>query len=251
MAPESHSAALADHTSTEVLGLPVNLDTLLATVVAAAAVILVGAWVAQHARPGVPGRLQLVFETVVTATRRHLTGSEHGGAATGAVGLVLSLALFILFANWLAVLPLGVAGGWLSVPTADINLTLGLGLVVAAWVLATALRSKGAGGYLRELGRPSWWFLPIKVIDELVRPLSLALRLFGTIFASTVVVFLIGELIPPAVAPIPHAAWKMIDVLSGGFQAFIFALLTVLYVRSARETTRVRVDPATVPAERR
>jgi F-type H+-transporting ATPase subunit a len=73
----------------------------------------------------------------------------------------------------------------------------------------------------------------MNVIEELVKPVTLALRLFGTTFASALVLILIAELFPVAVAPVPIALWKIFDMAVGVVQAFIFALLTLLYFESA------------------
>jgi F-type H+-transporting ATPase subunit a len=67
----------------------------------------------------------------------------------------------------------------------------------------------------------------------MVKPITLALRLFGMAFASALVLILIGELFPTAVAALPMALWKLFDMAVGVVQAFIFALLTILYFEAA------------------
>jgi F-type H+-transporting ATPase subunit a len=121
----------------------------------------------------------------------------------------------------------------LPAPTGDLNLTLALSLFVVVAVHVTAIRTLAWRGYLGHYLKPSPGLLPLRLREELVKPATLALRLFGNIFAGTVTVVLIFELIPPTIAPIPLLAWKLFSVFVAGMQAFIFALLTVLYFDAA------------------
>jgi F-type H+-transporting ATPase subunit a len=76
---------------------------------------------------------------------------------------------------------------------------------------------------------------PINIVEELSRPVTLALRLFGNIFSGTIMLLLIG-LFPSFIVPFPNAVWKLFDMFIGVIQAFIFALLTILYFSGAVET---------------
>ena len=75
--------------------------------------------------------------------------------------------------------------------------------------------------------------LPIKIIEEIAKPVTLALRLFGNVSAGTVMVLLILELIPPAIAPLPLIVWKLFSMVVAVLQGFLFSLLTILYFQSA------------------
>jgi F-type H+-transporting ATPase subunit a len=112
------------------------------------------------------------------------------------------------------------------------------------WVHATAIRVRGLRGYFRHYLLPHPWLLPLKILEELVKPITLALRLFGNVFAGAVMVILIFEVIPPLFAPLPLAAWKLFSVFVAVMQAFIFPLLTVLYLQGALEP-----DADTPPAQ--
>jgi F-type H+-transporting ATPase subunit a len=118
-------------------------------------------------------------------------------------------------------------------PTADLNLTAALAIFVVAVVHAAAVRRRGLRAYLRHYLQPYWWLLPINLISELVRPVTLALRLFATAFAGAMVVALIGELIPPPVATLPRVIWGLFDLGVGAMQASIFALLALFYYEAA------------------
>jgi F-type H+-transporting ATPase subunit a len=81
---------------------------------------------------------------------------------------------------------------------------------------------------------PHWVMFPINLIEEIVRPVTLALRLFGNIFSGVIMVSLIA-LFPAFLLWLPNVIWKLFDMFIGLIQAFIFALLTILYFASVRE----------------
>ncbi len=211
-----------------VAGFQFNLDTIAATVSAGLIVTALGLWARRGLSSARPGRLALAWETLIGAAERHL-GGRTGGAGRQIVPLAVALFTFILTASLLETIPSGHPDKALPAPTGDLNLTIALALFVAVAVHATAIRARGWRGYLRHYLTPTPWLLPLKLLEEMVRPLTLALRLFGNIFAGTVIVVLIFELIPPTIAPLPLLAWKLFSVFAAGMQAFIFALLTVLY----------------------
>ena len=139
----------------------------------------------------------------------------------------------------------------LPVPTADTNLTYALALVTMVSVWVYGIRQKGVRGYFKHFVEPFPVLLPLNVLEELIKPITLALRLFGNIFAGGIMLALIA-LIPIYVM---WAAQPRLEALRHGviavIQAFIFALLTVLYfamagagttTRSTTEERRARPD---------
>ena len=96
----------------------------------------------------------------------------------------------------------------------------------------TAVQVRGLRGYLRHYLSPLW-LAPIRLLEEALKPITLALRLFGVLFASALMTMLLVELLPAPVAVVPHALWNMFEVLMSVVQAFIFALLTMLYFDAA------------------
>ena len=148
--------------------------------------------------------------------------------------LAISLFFFILICNWLELLPTELNGGThlLPAPTADTNLTYALAAVTMVSVWAFGIQQKGAKGYFKHFLEPFPVLLPLNILEELVKPITLALRLFGNIFAGGIMLALIG-LIPIAALWIPNLLWKSFDAAIGVIQAFIFALLAVLYFAMA------------------
>ena len=102
--------------------------------------------------------------------------------------------------------------------------------MVSVWVYG--IRQKGAKGYFRHFFEPFPVMLPLNVLEELIKPITLALRLFGNIFAGGIMLALI-TLMPVYILWAPNVLWKGFDMAIGVIQAFIFALLTVLYFAMA------------------
>ena len=212
------------HRTTEFLGLTLNIDTVWSSVVAGVIVLGAGLYMARRASSGRPSKLQLAFETIVDAIQKQVASSM-GPVAPFVVPLALTLFLFILIANWLELIP---TQGYLEAPSADINFTLALALIVIVWMHITAIRKKGLGSYLKHYAQPYPALIPLEIIGEIVKPFTLALRLFGNIFAGGVMLAIIG-LIPAWLLWLPNGLWKAFDLIIGAIQAFIFALLTILY----------------------
>jgi F-type H+-transporting ATPase subunit a len=205
----------------------VQPDIVLASGITGLIVIALAVFVRARASANKPGATQVLWEWTL-ATADGLNRAGQTPYRRRATSVAVTLFWFILAANWLPLLP----GSPLVAPTSNINLTLALGIVVIAVVHLTAIQARGPRGYLRHYLSPIW-LAPVRMIEELLKPLTLALRLFGVIFASALMAMLLAELLPAPVAVLPHALWNLFDVLMGVIQAFIFALLTLLYFDAA------------------
>jgi F-type H+-transporting ATPase subunit a len=236
-----------------------NYTTLTASAIAIVLTILFGFWVARTLTPGVPGPFQMVFELAYGYFYDQVRENVSEEDTRFIVPLALTITFYILIANWLDFFPLDIfnLGGPLHPASSDINQTAALALLVIILVQGYSIRVLGFGGYLRRFTKPfelPVWarvlFVPINIVEEISKPISLALRLFGNIFAGTVMVFvitlLIGNLpigliggvsIPGTIlGSIMLAIWKLFDVLFiGAIQAYIFGFLTVIYFGMARE----------------
>jgi F-type H+-transporting ATPase subunit a len=225
---------LGEARTATIAGLTINVDTVRATVVAGVIVIAIGLYARRRASVYRPTRIQLAWEAVVSAAERHV-GRNVAAAAAGAIPLAVALFLFILISSLLETVPSGHPHKLVPPPTGDLNLTAALALLVVFWVHATAIRVRGVREYFRHYLQPHPWLLPLKILEELVKPITLALRLFGNVFAGAVMGILIFEVIPPIFTPLPLAAWKLFSVFVAVIQAFIFPLLAILYLQSALE----------------
>jgi F-type H+-transporting ATPase subunit a len=223
---EGGGVQVAEHLQWHVLGLTINVDTVISTVLAAVIVLGFGLYLAAKATAKVPSGLQLAFETVTDRVESEVENSIGIRTAPFVVPLAISLFFFILLSNWLSILP----HAWeeyVRPPTSDVNLTFALGLFVMILVWATGIRVQGKH-YFKHFLEPYPVLLPLNIIEELVKPVTLSLRLFGNILAGTVMVGVIA-LLPSVVSWAPTSAWKLFDLFIGVLQALIFALLTIIY----------------------
>jgi F-type H+-transporting ATPase subunit a len=220
---------IGHHITWQVPGLgTINVDTVLTTIIAGALVFGFAMYVARRVTTGMPSKAQLIWETVVGAVQRQVDESI-GPTAPFVVPLAVCLFFFILISNWLELIPSGHHPEYLPPPTADVNFTFALALVVLIWAWGTAIHRKGLATWLGGFARPYKALIPINVIEQVTKPLSLSLRLFGNIFAGSIMLAVLA-LLPAYVLWLPNALWKAFDVIFiGAIQAFIFALLTILY----------------------
>ena len=235
---------IGEHVQREWMGMTFNMDTIWTTLVAGTIVVLLGFWARRHLTRDrddhVPSKLQLVWEGVVSQVREQVEDNL-GQVNPFAVALAVSLFFFILVANWLEMIPSEPNEHWhfLPAPTADTNLTYAMALTVMIGAWSYGISQKGARGYFKHFMEPYPFLLPLNIIEEITKPISLALRLFGNIFAGGILLALIGSLTAWTIGNIVPVGgvlsvlffimWKLFDMAIGAIQAFIFALLTVLY----------------------
>ncbi len=221
------------HRTVTVFGFALNIDTIWTTAIAGAIVIGLGLALrlgVTKAGVGkaVPSKVQVFWEAVVETIEAQVK-ENIGKPAPVATPLAVTIFVFVLVANWLELLP---SDGYLRSPSADVNFTYALALLVIIWAHVNGARRAGLRHYVRHVffppGRPAW-LAPFNLIEEIVRPFTLALRLFGNILAGGIMLSVIA-LLPFYVTPaLGEAAWDLFDMFIGLIQAGIFALLTILY----------------------
>jgi F-type H+-transporting ATPase subunit a len=218
-------------------GVSINIDDVTGCAVAGLLVIGVGLLLKARVTSGVPGRLQAFYEFVIDAVQRQAGGLTE--RVRPLLPLVVTLFFFILFANWLEMIPTqphSTGFQYLPAPTGDVNQTYALALLVIVLVHFYSLRARGIKGYVKHYFQPYPFMFPINVIEEVAKPVTLALRLFGNIFAGGLMLILLANLLA-YIIPVPDLIWKAIDGLFvGPIQAFIFSLLTILYFDAATTT---------------
>jgi F-type H+-transporting ATPase subunit a len=238
---------VGDHITRKVFGLTIDADLLWSTVAAGIITIALGFVVRSRATAGVPGKFQLVWEMVVSSTTRQVETSI-GPRGARVVPLAVTLFVFILIANLFTVVGLGATYDVLLPPAADINLPLAMALFVIVLVHAASIRSRGIVGYVKHyVTQPFPIFLApfnvfINLVEELAKPVTLALRLFGNLLSGGLMLALLAFLVQWKLGAIPvggvlfivfDPVWKLFDLAIGVIQAFIFALLTILYFDTA------------------
>jgi F-type H+-transporting ATPase subunit a len=168
---------------------------------------------------------------------------EHFGRRAGVYGPYIgTVFLFLLGANVIPVLsPMALhifeiePPFTIKPPTRDINLTAALAIVSIFLTLAGGLRSRGFGGWCKKLLKPAPMMLPFNLLEYIMRPASLCLRLFGNILGGFIIMLLIEYALPIPVI-LPAAASLYFDFIDGLIQAVVFTFLTTLFIAEAVET---------------
>jgi F-type H+-transporting ATPase subunit a len=176
-----------------------------------------------------PTRVQIVLEDGVLAFRG-LLDEWIGPKGRNYLPLISTLGIFILLGNYAGLIP-----GLMS-PTSSINVTLGCALTTWTYYHYQGIREQGLLKYLLHFGAPPgsplWLFpimFPIEFISHMSRVLSLSLRLFGNIFGEELLILILGSIIP-FFLPLPI---MFLGLITGGLQAFIFVLLSIIYLQGA------------------
>ena len=117
-------------------------------------------------------------------------------------------------------------------PTKDLNVTIALALMSILLVQYAAIRKRGVGGWLKHFAEPMPAMTPLNLMELVVRPLSLCMRLFGNILGAFIIMELLKMVIP---AVVPLIASMYFDVFDAFLQAYVFVFLTSLYIQEAVE----------------
>ncbi|MDD3797630.1 MAG: F0F1 ATP synthase subunit A [Novosphingobium sp.] len=186
-----------------------------------------------------PGKLQSAAELVVEAIDHQVSEVVQRDPAPYRA-LVGTVFLFILVANWSSLVP----GN--EPPTAALETDAALALVVLAATVWFGIRAQGLRGYFATFAQPSWAMIPLNLIEQITRAFSMIVRLFGNIMSG---VFVIGIVLSLAglLVPIPLMA---LDLLTGAVQAYIFAILSCVFIGAAvngEESTPPKARPEREP----
>lgn len=190
-------------------------------------VLVAGAWfVTRDLNTGAePSRKQTLLEAIVEVMRNQIRDISQQEASQY-LPFIGTLFLFIATANLLQIVP------GFEPPTGSLSTTTALALCVFVAVPVYGIARRGVGGYLRNYIRPTPFMLPFNIISELSRTLALAVRLFGNVMSGAVVVAIIVS-IAPFFFPI---VLQVLGLLTGMVQAYIFAVLAMVYIASATRT---------------
>ncbi len=242
----------------------IHLDSMLWSVSLGVIFCLVFWLAARRADTGVPGKFQSLIEMVIEFVDSSVRDTFHGKSRLIAP-LALTIFVWIFLMNTMDLLPvdfipvlaakIGAAVFGMDphhvyfkvVPTTDPNVTLGMSLSVFALIIFYSIREKGIGGFVGELALNPFnpknpvlkaVFIPVNLVLELVtflaRPISLALRLFGNMYAGELIFILIA-LLPFWIQWALSVPWAIFHILVITLQAFIFMMLTIVYLTMASE----------------
>ncbi|MEH6576204.1 MAG: F0F1 ATP synthase subunit A [Amphritea sp.] len=234
----------------------IHVDTMLWSVALGFLFIWFFRKVATAATAGVPGSAQNFVETIIEFVEDNVSSVfHHKNALIAPLSLTIFVWVFLMNAmdlvpvDWIPFLTqkIGEALGadphhvyMKVVPTTDINATLGMAIAVFGLILYYSIKMKGLGGFLGELAfQPlGKWLLPfnlfLEIVGLLAKPVSLALRLFGNMYAGEMIFILIA-LLPFWAQWLLSVPWAIFHILIITLQAFIFMVLTIVYLAMAHE----------------
>jgi F-type H+-transporting ATPase subunit a len=239
-----------------------NVDSIFFSVVLGLLFVVSFFLAARKATAGVPGKFQLFVEVLVDFIDTQVRDSFHGNSKLIAP-LALTIFCWVLLLNLMDIVPvdllplIGSKAGLEHlkvVPSTDLNITLGMSLTVFLLVMFYSFKIKGFGGFTWELLTHPFgkWMMPfnllLNLIEHLARPVSLALRLFGNLYAGEVIFLLLAVLggsfainsfagVGGAIGQLLFGTiWALFHILVIPLQAFIFTVLTIVYLAQAHET---------------
>ena len=233
----------------------VHWDTVITTLVVGAITFGFLWLVTRAATSGVPGKRQAVVELLVDFVHGQAKSIYHG-ASTLVAPLALSTFVLVFALNSMDFLPVDVmaklthtfAPHWRIVPTADVNTTFALARSVFLLMIFFGIRSKGLGGWLWELMTTPFGKFPLlwpanllmNVVEYLSKPLSHSLRLYGNIYAGEIIFLLLGlwaatGIVGTIFGGVLNLGWAIFHILIVVLQAYIFMMLTIVYVSMAHE----------------
>jgi len=177
-----------------------------------------------------PGRLQNMVETGIEYLDNFFTGIIGKDLTRKYFFFLGSLFIFIIFANYSGLIPGVGLTKYLAAPTSSLSVTLGLGLSTFLFLQIAGLKA-GAKHYFKRFVSPIAFMLPLLVLDEFIKPASLALRLFGNVYGEESVTHNLYDLLPIG-APV---IMMVLSLLFCAIQAVVFTMLTSIYLEEAVE----------------
>lgn len=198
-----------------------NLEVILMTWIVIAILIVFGIF-ATYKKNVVPRRLQVVGELFVEQFYNLTEDALDRKMAQTYGPLIVTLFLFLLLSNWLGLIP------HLQEPTKDLNTPLSLGVMGFVIAHYAGIKSKGFKAYVKEYFQPIFFMMPLNLIGELAKIVSISFRLFGNIMGGSIIILVVSYLTYSVV--LPPLLNAFFGLFVGTIQAFVFTMLTVVYI---------------------
>lgn len=216
---------------------PLPITQAVLTTWAIMAILVIGSYLLTRRMDLVPGKRQAALELIVTTMDTQIVETSGANPAPYRA-FIGTLFIFILVANWSSLIP-GV-----KPPTAGLETDAALAVLVFVSVIWFGVRGDGIGGYLKSFASPNPIMIPLNILQSLTRVFSMFVRLFGNVMSGVFVIGIVASL-AGLLVPIPLMA---LDLLTGLVQAYIFAVLAMVFITSTVEDgQRAKPDPAPRP----
>ncbi|EKE00557.1 MAG: hypothetical protein ACD_21C00328G0005 [uncultured bacterium] len=222
-----------------------NLDTLALTIIFGALFFAIFRFTVIRFNKGCPGKLQNFIEMTIEFIQQSVADVFHGNSSLVAP-LALTVFVWVFSLSALDLIPVDLQHlfgfeHFRSVPTDDPNFTFALSISVFLLIIVYNFKAKGFKGFTKEMLTAPFgiWLFPFNVvfrlIEEIVKPISLSLRLFGNIFAGELIFLLIATM-PWWIQWTAGGIWSIFHVLIIAIQAFVFMMLTIIYLSMAHDS---------------
>nr|WP_321509075.1 F0F1 ATP synthase subunit A [uncultured Celeribacter sp.] len=204
---------------------PIQITQAIVTTWTIMAILVIGAFLLTRRLDLRPTRRQAALELMVATLDTQITETT-GAAPAPYRGFIGTLFLFILVANWSSLVP------GIDPPTAQLETDAALAVLVFLSVIWFGIRAGGVGGWLKSFAAPNPVMIPLNILQSLTRVFSMFVRLFGNVMSGVFVIGIVASL-AGLLVPIPLMA---LDLLTGLVQAYIFAVLAMVFITSAVES---------------
>ena len=208
---------------------PLEVTSEITTMWGVMILILVVSYLGTRNMKRIPSGVQNVVEMGIEMYENFWTDILGRKRARQLMPILASFFILILCSNYSGLLPLAGTLPGLKPPTSNVSTTAGLAIIVFVLCIYYNIKTKGIGGYLKHFLEPIPILLPINILEQFTRPLSLALRLYGSIYGEEMVVASLAAL-GPLVLPL---TMQVLGILFGAIQAFVFTLLASIYLEEA------------------
>jgi F-type H+-transporting ATPase subunit a len=203
------------------LNLVFNLETIFMTWIVMASLICFG-FLATRRLGFLPNPFQVVGEFLVTGFYGLTRDALDEDMAKKYFPIICGLFMFLLLSNWLGIIPK------LSEPTKDLNTPLGLGIMGFVIAHYSGIKTKGFKQYAKEYCEPIFFMLPLNLIGELAKVVSISFRLYGNILGGAIIILVVSHLIYSLI--LPPFLICFFSLFIGTIQAFVFTMLTLVYI---------------------
>ena len=199
----------------------INLEVVVMTWIVFALLIVLGLF-ASYKRKILPRPIQALGELIISLLYDLTEDALGKELAKTYAPLICALFMFLLLSNWLGIIP------HLEEPTKDLNTTFGLGIMGFLIAHYAGIKSKGFKAYIKEYFQPIFFMMPLNVIGELAKIVSISFRLFGNIMGGSIIILVVSYLTYSVI--LPPFLYGFFGLFVGTIQAFVFTMLTIVYI---------------------
>jgi F-type H+-transporting ATPase subunit a len=198
-----------------------NLEVILMTWIVIISLLVFGFLSTRNKRV-IPGPIQVIGELFVSQLYGLTEDALEKKLARTYAPLICALFMFLLLSDWLGIFP------YLEEPTKDLNTPLSLGLMGFVIAHYAGIKKKGIKAYLKSYCEPIFFMMPLNLIGELAKVVSISFRLFGNIMGGSIIILVVSYLVYSII--LPPFLNAFFGIFVGAVQAFVFTMLTLVYI---------------------